>query len=50
MKTIMNQLQTKLQKWQWATNDPWVCAPGGVLEDAGEFKNNAQCFSLDNDI
>lgn len=25
-------LQAQLRKWQWDTQDPWVCAPGGVLE------------------
>ncbi|XP_046484869.1 N-sulphoglucosamine sulphohydrolase [Neodiprion pinetum] len=48
MKYIVTKLQTRLFNWQQATHDPWLCAPSGVLEDAGAYKNNPQCMPLDN--
>lgn len=45
-KDIRADLEQRLQKWQALTNDPWRCAPHGVLQDRGEFKNNPQCLTL----
>ncbi|KAG8507505.1 N-sulfoglucosamine sulfohydrolase [Galemys pyrenaicus] len=39
-------LQAQLAKWQWDTQDPWVCAPGGVLED----RLSPQCRPLHNGL
>lgn len=44
------QLRNALTKWQWLTNDPWICAPGAVLEDSGQFKENPQCLPLFNGL
>jgi len=41
-------LKTKLNEWQKATADPWLCAPEGVLEATGSFKKHPQCLPLDN--
>ncbi|KAF5292225.1 hypothetical protein FQA39_LY14040 [Lamprigera yunnana] len=46
-KQLFEKLQEKLLKWQRETKDPWLCAPHSVLEDAGEYKNNAQCMGLE---
>ena len=40
------RLLREMRKWQNATLDPFRCLPGGVLEDAGAFKSNPQCFPL----
>ncbi|XP_012271670.1 N-sulphoglucosamine sulphohydrolase [Orussus abietinus] len=47
-KDIFASLRKRLFKWQEETRDPWLCAPGGVLEEQGEYKNNAQCMPLYN--
>ncbi|KAK4874786.1 hypothetical protein RN001_014146 [Aquatica leii] len=47
-KKIFKELQEKLYNWQKETNDPWLCAPHSILEDAGEFQDNPQCMGLDN--
>ncbi|XP_033108057.1 N-sulphoglucosamine sulphohydrolase-like [Anneissia japonica] len=46
--TILESLKKKLVSWQHKTHDPWICAPQGVLEDKGMYKDNPQCFSMDN--
>lgn len=46
MKEIRIRLENRLKKWQQITKDPWICAPHGVLQDKGEFKNNPQCLTL----
>ncbi|GAB0095166.1 N-sulphoglucosamine sulphohydrolase [Sergentomyia squamirostris] len=43
---IKNELQERLQKWLQETNDPWQCAPHGVLLNVGEFKDDPQCLTL----
>ncbi|XP_043505963.1 N-sulphoglucosamine sulphohydrolase [Polistes fuscatus] len=48
MKSIVINLQKQLLDWQKATNDPWVCYPHGVLENTGDYINNAQCMPLYN--
>lgn len=50
MMETMKKLQDKLERWQWLTNDPWVCSPGGVLEDTGDFKKKPQCLSMENGL
>lgn len=46
---IRTELQEQLWKWQVATNDPWRCAPNGVLEDKGDFEGNPSCLTLGHD-
>ncbi|XP_060027833.1 N-sulphoglucosamine sulphohydrolase isoform X9 [Erinaceus europaeus] len=43
---VLELLQAQLAKWQWDTQDPWVCAPDGVLED----KPFPQCRPLHNEL
>ncbi|CAL1538240.1 unnamed protein product [Lymnaea stagnalis] len=45
---IFNELKTMLKVWQNLTADPWICAPDGVLEFQGIYKNNPQCLPLEN--
>nr|XP_002731812.2 PREDICTED: N-sulphoglucosamine sulphohydrolase-like [Saccoglossus kowalevskii] len=45
---VLKNLKKKLLSWQLATDDPWRCSPGGVLEDSGPYKENPQCMPLDN--
>lgn len=46
-ENIFHSLRKQLIGWQNYTNDPWICAPYGVLEDSGNYKYNPQCFSAD---
>lgn len=32
LKEVESELRARLQAWQRATGDPWLCAPAGVLE------------------
>ncbi|XP_038227539.1 N-sulphoglucosamine sulphohydrolase isoform X2 [Dermochelys coriacea] len=43
---VLELLKAHLLKWQWDTNDPWVCAPDGVLEE----KLSPQCQPLYNEL
>ncbi|XP_060715425.1 N-sulphoglucosamine sulphohydrolase [Tachysurus vachellii] len=45
-KAVLELLKDQLLKWQWETEDPWVCAPDGVLEDKMEPK----CRPLYNEL
>lgn len=45
---IFADLQTMLKTWQNVTHDPWICYPGGVLEDSGRYKAHPQCMPLYN--
>lgn len=45
---ILADLQQRLKIWQNVTHDPWICSPGGVLEDAGPYKAHPQCMPLYN--
>ncbi|KOC65833.1 N-sulfoglucosamine sulfohydrolase [Habropoda laboriosa] len=45
-KQIFIDLQERLFKWQKMTNDPWLCAPGGVLNNVGTTESH--CMPLDN--
>ncbi|XP_043790207.1 N-sulphoglucosamine sulphohydrolase isoform X2 [Apis laboriosa] len=45
-KNIFSDLQERLLKWQKITNDPWLCAPTGILNDIKT--KEAQCMPLQN--
>ncbi|KAF7688334.1 N-sulphoglucosamine sulphohydrolase isoform X1 [Silurus meridionalis] len=45
-KDVLELLKEQLLKWQWETEDPWVCAPDAVLEDKMEPK----CRPLYNEL
>lgn len=47
---LLHVLKDRLRKWQAATKDPWICAPGSVLEDAGRYKAHPRCAPLDNGL
>lgn len=49
-QSVFKEMRSILRQWQNVTLDPWICAPGGVLEDSGTYKDNPQCFSLDNNV
>lgn len=46
MHEIRIKLAARLWAWQQQTNDPWLCAPHGVLQDKGEYKDDPQCLTL----
>uniref|UniRef100_A0A8B9JPV3 N-sulfoglucosamine sulfohydrolase (sulfamidase) n=1 Tax=Astyanax mexicanus TaxID=7994 RepID=A0A8B9JPV3_ASTMX len=43
---VLEGLREQLLKWQWLTEDPWVCEPDAVLE----AKLEPQCRPLYNDL
>ncbi|KAG7209724.1 hypothetical protein KM043_011358 [Ampulex compressa] len=43
---ILRNLQKRLFNWQKITEDPWLCAPHGVLESIGNI--DAHCMPLEN--
>lgn len=45
---IFADLKDKLKTWQNETADPWLCSPGGVLEDSGAYHDHPQCMPLYN--
>ncbi|XP_072339759.1 N-sulphoglucosamine sulphohydrolase [Scyliorhinus torazame] len=47
---VLARMKGQLKKWQWLTDDPWVCAPDGVLEDQGPYKFNPECRPLYNKL
>lgn len=49
-KDLLEMLKKTLLKWQKTTCDPWICSPGGVLENTGAYKHNPQCLPLYNDL
>lgn len=49
MQQTLNMLKQRLEQWQKQTNDPWLCAPHAVFENKGNYKDNPQCLSVDND-
>ena len=49
-KNIFGGLKSALKRWQWDTNDPWRCAPNGVLQDSAKYKESPQCFPLKNEL
>ncbi|XP_052863219.1 N-sulphoglucosamine sulphohydrolase [Anopheles cruzii] len=46
MKDTFQQLHDRLQKWLETTNDPFRCAPDGVLQNTGEYEDNPTCLTL----
>lgn len=47
---ILNTLQSQLKAWQNVTADPWICAPWGIYEYQGKYKDKPQCLSLNNGL
>jgi len=45
---ILTSLKGRLNVWQNVTDDPWICAPSGVLENKGRFPRTGVCLPLDN--
>ncbi|XP_062845589.1 N-sulphoglucosamine sulphohydrolase [Trichomycterus rosablanca] len=45
-KAVFELLKEQLVKWQWQTEDPWVCSPDAVLQDKMEPK----CRPLYNEL
>lgn len=45
---VLESLQLKLQVWQNVTDDPWICAPSGVLENKGYYPRTGVCLAMDN--
>ncbi|KAL3875901.1 hypothetical protein ACJMK2_033806 [Sinanodonta woodiana] len=50
IKEVFVQMRQKLLQWQNVTSDPWICSPGSVLEDEGNYKFTPQCMSMDNGL
>uniref|UniRef100_A0A0B7APM9 Sulfatase N-terminal domain-containing protein n=2 Tax=Arion vulgaris TaxID=1028688 RepID=A0A0B7APM9_9EUPU len=48
--SILSALKKQLKSWQNITADPWICAPGAVLEFQGKYKGNPQCLSMENGL
>ncbi|XP_078043423.1 N-sulfoglucosamine sulfohydrolase [Augochlora pura] len=46
MKETFMVLQNRLLNWQKVTEDPWLCAPRGIL--VGDNTENPHCMSLEN--
>ena len=44
---VFNTLKEELLGWQYYTNDPWYCSPGGVWEVKD---NSATCMSMHNGV
>nr|CAD7602400.1 unnamed protein product [Timema genevievae] len=44
---VLSDLKKRLFDWQMVTSDPWLCAPGGVLEATGRFKKHPQYDNSD---
>ncbi|KAA0203488.1 hypothetical protein HAZT_HAZT010451 [Hyalella azteca] len=49
-KKVFHKLFNHLHKWQNITQDPWLCSPGGVLQDSGDYADEHQCFPLYNGL
>ncbi|XP_034935462.1 N-sulphoglucosamine sulphohydrolase [Chelonus insularis] len=45
MKNVFEELKKKLFQWQKDTDDPWICAPSGVLEPINGNRSNLGCMS-----
>lgn len=43
---VQATLAARLAEWLAQTNDPWRCAPHGVLMDKAEFKDAPECLTL----
>lgn len=46
MAKVRAGLEARLMEWQRKTNDPWQCAPHGILMDKGEFADAPECLPL----
>ncbi|XP_037093191.1 N-sulphoglucosamine sulphohydrolase-like [Pollicipes pollicipes] len=44
------RLRRQLEAWQWRTDDPWVCAPHGVLQNAGPHRRQPLCMALHDEL
>lgn len=44
----LKDLQAHLLAWQELTDDPWRCAPEGVLENSGVYPKTGVCLSMNN--
>ncbi|XP_050717654.1 N-sulphoglucosamine sulphohydrolase-like isoform X2 [Eriocheir sinensis] len=44
------RLRARLRAWLAATQDPWRCGPGAVLEDAGPYAQHPACLPLYNGL
>lgn len=47
---VLTMLKARLKEWQNVTADPWICAPGAVLEYQGLYKNQPSCLPLYNNL
>lgn len=47
---VVEKFKSMQLHWLNITHDPWICAPGGVLEDAGLYKQNPVCMSMQNGL
>ena len=47
---VFKELYHKLRVWQNVTNDPWICSPGSVLENRGNYPRSGVCLSMDNEV
>lgn len=45
-KIVLSRLQRYLHHWQNVTQDPWMCSPGGVLQDSGRYAQHHRCMPL----
>ena len=45
---VFSNLKKQLLDWQRRTNDPWLCAPGAVFENEGQYPSSGVCLPLDN--
>ncbi|XP_046403462.1 N-sulphoglucosamine sulphohydrolase [Ischnura elegans] len=45
---VVKKLKARLMEWQNKTMDPWICSPGGVLEDVGKYLDHPSCLPLFN--
>ena len=48
--SVLVDLKKRLKDWQNQTFDPWICSPGGVLDDKGRHLGNPQCSPLLNGL
>lgn len=47
---IIVDLMEKLNRWQNETNDPWICAQQGVLENKGNYPLSGMCLPMYNGL
>ncbi len=45
---VLENLKKQLSDWQKGTDDPWICAPNGVLEASGAYPQSGVCRPLGN--